>query len=349
MRFLMPACLCDLQAWQDLAVPLLERMRAQGELTRLPYVLDHVGLLEVHRGRLDRAESHLAEARDVQSAIGAAWMISLTELAVHVHRGREAQTRESATSLCDQSAARGQDLTVSFVQAQVCILELSLGQYGQALAAARQVFAVDPPVVGIRALPDLIEAGCRSGDPEVAAAALARLEPRARASGTPWALGLLARARALLADDDAAEDLYAEAVAELEGAGAAVDLARARLVYGEWLRRHRRRRDARDQLRTAYGMFDGMGAAAFAERARAELLATGEHARQRSADPGEELTAQEDRIARLAAEGAANQEIAAQLFISPATVDYHLRKVFRKLGISRRAQLARRLPGDPAR
>jgi DNA-binding CsgD family transcriptional regulator len=175
---------------------------------------------------------------------------------------------------------------------------------------------------------------CRIGEQDAARTGLTRLRERARASGTPWALGLLARARSLLADDVDAERLYAEALTLPTRAGAAVDLARTHLVYGEWLRRQRRRRDARRQLRTAHEMFESMGAGAFAERARKELLATGEHARQRTQDTRGGLTPQEDRIARLVATGAANQEIAAQLFLSPSTVDYHLRKVFRKLDVS---------------
>ena len=168
------------------------------------------------------------------------------------------------------------------------------------------------------------------------------------AGGTPLALGLLARSRALLAGDAGAEPLYEEAIAHLQQCRARPQLARAHLVYGEWLRRQRRRRDARHQLRTAHEMFTATGAEAFAERARIELLATGERARQRTAATEIELTAQEAQIARLVSQGGSNRDIAAQLFLSPSTVDYHLRKVFRKTGVTSRTQLAHAMAADGA-
>jgi DNA-binding CsgD family transcriptional regulator len=196
----------------------------------------------------------------------------------------------------------------------------------------------------------------RAGEREVAVAAVGQLSERARASGTQWALGTLARSRALLEERGRAEELYREAIERLRRSRAAPQLARAHLVYGEWLRRERRRREAREQLRTARDMFIFMGAQAFAERARGELTATGEHARRRVEAPAELLTEQEARIARLVCEGATNAAIAAQLFISPRTVEYHLHKAFRKLDVSSRTQLARLLlesdghdDGEPAR
>ena len=183
---------------------------------------------------------------------------------------------------------------------------------------------------------------------ERAAAALQRLSGMARACGTDWALGAEARSRALASDGDAAENLYREAIDRFGRTRLRMGLARARLVYGEWLRRQRRRRDARDQLSRAYEIFDSAGAAAFAERARIELRATGGHTRPRTIQTPDTLTAQESLIARLAGDGASNPQIAAQLFISPATVAYHLRKVFTKLGISSRNQLAPALPAQPA-
>jgi DNA-binding CsgD family transcriptional regulator len=184
----------------------------------------------------------------------------------------------------------------------------------------------------------------RSAVPERAAGALQRLSGIARACGTDWALGAEARSRALVSDGQAAENLYREAIDRFGRARLRVDLARARLLYGEWLRRQRRPRDARDQLGRAYQIFDSIGAAAFADRARVELRATGGHARQPTVQAPDALTAQESLIARLAGEGASNPDIAAQLFISPATVACHLRKVFTKLGISSRSQLAAALP-----
>jgi DNA-binding CsgD family transcriptional regulator len=190
---------------------------------------------------------------------------------------------------------------------------------------------------------ELIESAVRTGTPDLAADARRLLGERARVSGTDWAMGLLARSEALLATDEAAEDLYLEAIERLGRSRIAADTARAHLLYGEWLRRRRRRLEAREQLRTAHDLFSGFGMEAFAERARVELEATGEHARRRSVDTLGQLTPQETEISRLVAEGHTNREIAAQMFISPSTVEYHLRKVFRKLGVKSRTQLARRL------
>ena len=200
----------------------------------------------------------------------------------------------------------------------------------------------------------MVEAATRAGDHEAAAAALDRLTERATASGTTWALGLLARSQALLAGEDAAEDRYREAIDHLRTSGARSDLARGHLLYGEWLRRHRRRSDARAQLRTALDMFLDSGMEAFAERARKELRATGERvgsaaeASREGLAPPAPLTSQEERIAWLAAEGASNAEVAALVFLTSSTVEYHLRKVFRKLGVISRAQLAPRYARKPA-
>ncbi len=198
-------------------------------------------------------------------------------------------------------------------------------------------------------LPELIEAAARSGNHEVARSAFAVLANRTRTAGTPWALGIRARCQALLDDGSDAETAYLEAISQLGRSHAAVDLARTHLMYGEWLRRARRRRDARRQLRTAEDMFLAMGAVGLAEQARSELRATGERARRRTPETELDLTPQEARVAKLATDGSTNSEIAEQLFISPSTVEYHLGKVFRKLGVRSRTQLARRLPGRELR
>jgi DNA-binding CsgD family transcriptional regulator len=188
-------------------------------------------------------------------------------------------------------------------------------------------------------LAEQIEATTRSGKPELAAHALAHLQETTRAAGTDWALGIEARSRALISEGERAEGLYSEAIDRLRRTRIRVELARGHLLYGEWLRRENRRLDSREQLRSAHELFSEIGMEAFAQRARVELRATGEHARKRSADSRDDLTPQEAQICRLAADRATNQEIAAQLFISPSTVDYHLRKAFRKLGVSSRRQL----------
>jgi len=196
------------------------------------------------------------------------------------------------------------------------------------------------------ALAELVEAATHAGEPAVAAAAMERLSEQTRASGTEWALGTEARCRAMRCDGQAAEDLYRESISRLGNCRMTLQLARARLVYGEWLRRSGRRLDARAQLRTAYDMLASMGADGFAERARRELLATGEAVRKPAARTVDQLTAQELQIARLARGGRTNQEIGVQLFISSRTVEWHLRKVFAKLDIGSRRQLDQVLPTD---
>ena len=217
--------------------------------------------------------------------------------------------------------------------------DLGHGRYQEVFGRALEVFHEDPPELGTQILPDLIEAAVRSGNRDTAASALERLSARTQSSATHLAAGLLARSRALLTDDG--EALYRLAIEHLQQSDAGVDLARAHLVYGEWLRRRRRRRDAREQLRVAQELFVASGFTAFAHRASVELRATSEAARHRNGEADDELTPQEAEIARLVAEGSSNRQVAAQMFISQHTVEYHLRKVFRKIGVSSRTQLAR--------
>jgi DNA-binding CsgD family transcriptional regulator len=226
------------------------------------------------------------------------------------------------------------------------VLYNGLGRYHAALAAARRACEYEDLGVFGWGLVELIEAGGRSGKREVAAAALERLAERTRASATDWGLGIEARSRALLSDSQTAEPLYHEAIERLGRSRIILHLARAHLLYGEWLRRERRRTDAREQLRTAHEMFVTMGAEGFAERAGRELLATGGTARKRTVENRGQLTPQQAQIARLAREGLSNAEIGAQLFISPRTVQHHLHTVFTKLGINSRTQLGRALRNE---
>ena len=225
------------------------------------------------------------------------------------------------------------------------VLYNGLGRYEEALAAARQASEHRHIYVSAWALPELIEAAARTGNACIIGDALGLLAETTRAGGTDLGLGIETRTRALLEEEETAEGHYREAIDRLGRTRHRPELARAHLLYGEWLRRQRRRRDARDQLHTAFSLFDAMGMEAFAGRARAELRATGERARPRSPGAPEVLTPQEEQIARLVAEHLSNREIAARLFISASTVEYHLRKIFRKLGVSNRTQLSRMLQG----
>ena len=286
----------------------------------------------------------MAQAESVTEVTGSS-LAPYGTLALAVFRGREAQAAHLLQIAADDAGRRGEGGGLSSVQWAAAVLYNSLGRYEEALAAAQRA-SEDSPAVRFASwvLVELVEAAVRSAVPGRAAGALQRLSGIARACGTDWVLGAEARSRALVSDGAAAENLYREAIDRFGRTRLRVDLARAHLVYGEWLRRQRRRRDARDQLGRAYEIFDSVGAAAFAERARVELRATGGQARERTVETPDTLTAQEALIARLAGDGASNPQIAAQLFISPATVAYHLRKVFTKLGISSRGQLAPALP-----
>jgi DNA-binding CsgD family transcriptional regulator len=256
-------------------------------------------------------------------------------------RGSEAEALELMEAGRLEATARGEGMGLRVMEWAKALLYNGCGRYAEALDAAQQGCEQDDVGLFGWSLVELIEAGVRSGAADASSAALDRLSERTQASGTDWALGIEAGSRALLSDGPDAERLYCEAVDRLGRTRGVVHVARARLLYGEWLRRENRRVDAREQLRAAHEMFSGIGAEGFAERARSELLATGETARKRSDDARGVLTPQEAHIARLAKDGLSNPEIGAQLFISPRTVQYHLRKVFLKLDITSRNQLSR--------
>ena len=241
---------------------------------------------------------------------------------------------------------RGEGYLLTFSEHARAVLYIGLGRYEAALGPAHSAGDRDELFASVWSLPELVEAATRCGQTDMADAAIDRLSERTGAAGTDWALGIEARSRALLGEGASAERLYREAIERLGRTRVTLELARAHLLYGEWLRRDRRRLDAREQLRHAQALFISMGTEAFAARASRELLATGETARKRTDETRDELTSQESQIARLARDGLSNAEIGAHLFISPRTVEYHLHKVFTKLGITSREHLDRVLPGD---
>jgi ATP/maltotriose-dependent transcriptional regulator MalT len=262
-------------------------------------------------------------------------------------RGREADAVPLFEHVIREGTARGQGLAVRVAQWSAATLYNGLSRYDEAASAARSVAAEDiDPYPQMWALSELAEAASRSGETLLALGAVDRLEEVTVPAATDWALATLARSRALLVDDATADERYREAIHRFGRTSLRPELARARLLYGEWLRREGRRVEARDQLRAAYEMFQAIGMEAFEERARRELKATGEKVRRRSPDTSDELTPQEEQIARLARDGYSNPEIGAQLFISARTVEWHLRKVFTKLRITSRRQLRTELPED---
>jgi DNA-binding CsgD family transcriptional regulator len=330
--------LWDDETWALLATRGVQVARETGALVLLPIAATYRASLHVHEGAFDAAASLIDEADAITRATGMA-PLQYAALLLAAWRGDDAEALELVEATRREATARGEGMGLGAAEWASALLNNGRGRYAQALEAARRACEHDDVGLFAWSQVELIEASARTGAPE--AAALDRLSERARASGTDWALGIEAGSRALLGDTGDAEPLYREAVERLGRCRGVVHLARARLLYGEWLRRENRRVDAREQLRAAHKMFSGIGAEGFAERARHELLATGETVRTRTDDTRGVLTPQEAHIARLARDGLSNPEIGAQLFISPRTVQYHLRKVFQKLEITSRNQLGR--------
>ncbi|GII32464.1 helix-turn-helix transcriptional regulator [Planotetraspora mira] len=300
-------------------------------------------LWELRAGRFSAAGALQDELADLSSMIGQSSSGDIQRIELLAWSGRQAETRALAAAARTGSTVGLAD----FARNCLAVLELSLGRYAEALACVLPSFEADRPGTGTRSLHEIVEAGVRSGDHVAAKAALTRLEERALAADTAWGLGLLSRCRALMVDDDHGERLYRESIELLGHTRITTELARSHLLFGEWLRRRKRRGDARRELRTAYEMFTGMGAAAFAERARVELSATGEHPRKRTTPHTNALTPREKQIAILAASGVTNSEIAARLFLSTSTIEYHLNKIFRKLDVTSRRKLAPLLQDAP--
>jgi RNA polymerase sigma factor (sigma-70 family) len=333
--------LWDDEGWERLSDLHLQLVRETGALGDLAIALSHRGQMHVFAGELALAESLQEALREATELTGSP-LAPYDAVGRVAMRGREAEAGEFFETARSEVIGRGEGAGLSFIDWAEAVLYNGLGRYPEALAAARRVVDHTELVPLNWALPELIEAAVRVGAFELAAGADRRLRERSTASGTDWALGIAARSHALLVDDACAEDLYAEAIERLARTRIVVDLARAHLLYGEWLRRQRRRLDARDELRMAHEMFTGFGMEAFAERTQIELQASGEHARKRTVATLDQLTPQEAQVARLAAQGQSNREIAAQLFISASTVEYHLHKAFRKLDVKSRTQLAHR-------
>ncbi|HEY2127633.1 MAG TPA: AAA family ATPase [Streptosporangiaceae bacterium] len=331
--------LWDGEGW-CLIVPALQFARDVGALDQLPILLNIRAVAAALKGDLAAAASLIAEADAVREATGAR-LVAYGAMVLAAFRGSQAEAVPLIEGTLEQAAAAGQGAAVTWAHWVAAILYNGLGRYQEALASARQAAGYKLVHLSMWALPELVEAAARTGDTGLAADALDQLSEWTQAGRTDWGLGVETRSRALLSDGEAADRLYREAIDRLGQTGMCPDLARTHLLYGEWLRRQRRRSDARAQLRTARQMLDAIGMEAFAERARRELLAAGGTARRRSVTARVELTAQEAQVARLAADGLSNSEIGARLFLSPRTVQYHLGKVFTKLDITSRNQLSR--------
>jgi DNA-binding CsgD family transcriptional regulator len=331
--------LWDDELWCVLATGGLRVARETGALSVLPIAATYRAALHVHAGEFAAASSLIAEADAITHATGMA-PLKYASLMMAAWRGNEAEALVLFEAARTEGTARGEGMGLRVLEWATALLYNCCGRYGEAFEAAQRGCEEDDVGLFGWSLVELIDSGVRCGDTDAASAALDRLSERTQASGTDWALGIEAGSRALLSDGRGAEPLYREAVERLARTRGVVHLARARLLYGEWLRRESRRVDAREQLRAAHEMFSGIGAEGFAERAHHELAATGETAR-RTDDARGVLTPQEAHIARLARDGLSNPEIGAQLFISPRTVQYHLRKVFLKLDITSRNQLSR--------
>jgi DNA-binding CsgD family transcriptional regulator len=333
--------LWDDEGWERLSDLHLQLVRETGALGDLAVALSHRGQMHVFAGELALAAS-LQEALQGATELTGSPLAPYDTAGLVAMRGREAEARQFFDTARAEVIGRGEGAGLSFIDWAESVLYNGLGRYADALAAARRVVGHTELVTSNWAMPELIEAAVRVGAFELAAETDRLLADRSNTAATDWALGIAARSHALVTEDRRAADLYLEAIERLGRTRVAVELARAHLLYGEWLRRQRRRVDARNELRIAHEMFTRFGMEAFAERARVELLAGGERVRKATVETRDQLTPQESQVARLAAEGKTNKEIAAQLFISPYTVEYHLHKAFRKLDVKWRTQLAQR-------
>jgi len=328
--------LWDADAWFELGTRQVRVARAAGALTVLPLALHTIAAWHVLAGDLAVADTLLAEADSIMAATGDAPMTH-ARLRLAALRGGDAMALITA-SIRD-GTERGEGVLVRHAEDAAATLFAGLGRYDDALAWARREAEHNPHAFYMTALPEIVEAAVRCDDADLARRTVDALCERTQPSGTAWARGVEARARALISAGDDADALYREAISRLTESRLGVECARAQLLYGEWLRRESRRVDAREQLRAAHEAFTAMGAGPFAERAARELRATGETVRKRTVETRDELTPQEAQIARMVADGFTNPEVAAQLFLSPRTVEWHLRKVFGKLGISSRREL----------
>ena len=353
MRWLWLACpvapepvapdLWEDESWDALASRAVSLARESGALSALPIALTYRAVVHVHAGEFGTAAALIAESDAIAEATGST-PLAYTSLALAAWRGRdEAEALATIDADVRAATARGEGRAIGMAEYARAVLYNGFGRYEEALAAAQRACEHDDLGLFAWGLIELVEAAARCGRDDLAADAVERLRERTRAARTDWARGIEARSRALAGDEDA-DALFREAIERLERTRIFIHVPRAHLVYGEWLRREHRRREAREHLRAAHEMLAGIGAEAFAERARRELLATGETARLRTLDTRDALTAQEAQIARLARDGHTNPEIGAQLFISPRTVEWHLRHVFTKLDISSRKELRRALP-----
>jgi DNA-binding CsgD family transcriptional regulator len=338
--------LWDAESSRALAVRVTQAARDAGALVVLQFALNFLAVPHLLAGELATAAELIEEDRLIADATGNP-PIAYTDMLLAAWRGREAQATELIEATVQEATARGQGRLVSFAGYAAAVLYNGLGRHDVARDAAWPAFEQDHLGYGAFLAPELAEAASRTGDVALVRAALEWLSERTRVTPGDWALGIEARLRALLSGGDAADSCFRESIDRLGRTGLRAELARSHLLYGEWLRRERRRGDAREQLRTAHNLLDAMGIQAFAERARRELAATGETARKRTVETSSELTAQETQIARLARDGLSNPQIGTRLFISSRTVQYHLRKVFAKLGITARSQLDHALPGNP--
>ena len=339
--------LWDAESWHALVARQARFTRDTGALVQLQFALNSLASTHILAGELTTAARLLDEDRLIGEATGNP-PLGGTEMHLAAWRGREPEASELINTNMREATAGGLDRLVNFATYASSVLHNGLGRHDAARKAAWRAFQRDQVGVGPFVVPELAEAASRTGDQALVRTALQWLSERTRLTPSEWALGIQARIGALLGVGDVADGLYRESITRLGRTSVRVQLARSHLLYGEWLRRERRRVDAREQLRTAHEMLTAMGIEAFAERARRELLATGETIGKRTVESGVELTPQEALVARLARDGLSNPQIGARLFISPRTVKYHLRKVFTKLGVSSRSQLDRVLTSDTA-